>query len=229
MKVKTNLPSQDNAQAKNLGVFAHWEQAKEYLSDKDPVLARLFALDPQPPQKLYGVFDAIIRAIVSQQISNKAAHRIWSKVEALVSSNRSLLSVLADSGISALSDVGLSRTKLATIEAVIQKYQSGEWSDASLCALSDAALVKTLTAVKGIGPWSANSVLIFGLGRPDVCPLDDFGIKTALKKHYLSLQMTDFGTRTELNKTVKLIVGNWAPYRTVATLVLWHSLGNAPQ
>ena len=229
MKVKTNLPFQDNAQATNLGVFAHWEQAKEYLSDKDPVLARLFALDPQPPQKLYGVFDAIIRAIVSQQISNKAAHRIWSKVEALVPSNRSLLLVLVDSGISALSDVGLSRTKLATIEAVIQKYQSGEWSDASLCALSDAALVKTLTAVKGIGPWSANSVLIFGLGRPDVCPLDDFGIKTALKKHYHSLQMTDFSTRTELNKTVKLIVGNWAPYRTVATLVLWHSLGNAPQ
>ena len=229
MKVKTNLPFQDNAQATNLGVFAHWEQAKEYLSDKDPVLARLFALDPQPPKKLYGVFDAIIRAIVSQQISNKAAHRIWSKVEALVSSNRTLLSVLVDSGISALSDVGLSRTKLATIEAVIEKYRSGEWSDVSLCALSDAVLVKTLTAVKGIGPWSANSVLIFGLGRPDVCPLDDFGIKTALKKHYLSLQMTDFGTRTELNKTVKLIVGNWAPYRTVATLVLWHSLGNAPQ
>ena len=229
MKVKTNLPFQDNAQATNLGVFAHWEQAKEYLSDKDPVLARLFALDPQPPQKLYGVFDAIILAIVSQQISNKAAHRIWSKVEALVPSNRSLLLVLVDSGISALSDVGLSRTKLATIEAVIQKYQSGEWSDASLCALSDAALVKTLTAVKGIGPWSANSVLIFGLGRPDVCPIEDFGIKTALKKHYLSLQMTEFGTRTELNKTVKLIVGNWAPYRTVATLVLWHSLGNAPQ
>lgn len=171
MKVKTNLPSQDNAQAKNLGVFAYWEQAKEYLSDKDPVLARLFELGPKPPQRLYGVFDAIIRAIVSQQISNKAAHRIWSKVEALVSSNRSLLSVLVDSGISALSDVGLSRTKLATIEAVIQKYQSGEWSDASLCALSDAALVKTLTAVKGIGPWSANSVLIFGLGRPDVCQI----------------------------------------------------------
>ena len=176
MKVKTNLPSQDNAQAKNLGVFAHWEQAKVYLSDKDPVLARLFALDPQPPQKLYGVFDAIIRAIVSQQISNKAAHRIWSKVEALVSSNRTLLSVLVDSGISTLSDVGLSRTKLATIEAVIEKYRSGEWSDASLCALSDAALIKTLTAVKGIGPWSANSVLIFGLGRPDVCPIDDFGL-----------------------------------------------------
>ena len=229
MKVKTNLPSQDNAQAKNLGVFAHWEQAKEYLSDKDPVLARLFALDPQPPQKLYGVFDAIIRAIVSQQISNKAAHRIWCKLEALVPSNRSLLSVLVDSGISALSDVGLSRTKLATIDAVIEKYRIGEWSDASLCSLSDEALVKTLTSVKGIGPWSANSVLIFGLGRPDVCPIDDFGIKTALKKQYLSLQMTEFGTRTELDKTVKLIVGNWAPYRTVATLVLWHSLGNAPQ
>ena len=229
MKVKTNLPSQDNAQAKNLGVFAHWEQAKAYLADKDPVLARLFELDPQPPQKLYGVFDAIIRAIVSQQISNKAAHRIWCKLEALVPSNRSLLSVLVDSGISALSDVGLSRTKLATIDAVIEKYRIGEWSDASLCSLSDEALVKTLTSVKGIGPWSANSVLIFGLGRPDVCPIDDFGIKTALKKQYLSLQMTEFGTRTELDKTVKLIVGNWAPYRTVATLVLWHSLGNAPQ
>ena len=144
-------------------------------------------------------------------------------------SNRSLLSVLVDSGISALSDVGLSRTKLATIDAVIEKYRIGEWSDASLCSLSDEALVKTLTSVKGIGPWSANSVLIFGLGRPDVCPIDDFGIKTALKKQYLSLQMTEFGTRTELDKTVKLIVGNWAPYRTVATLVLWHSLGNAPQ
>ena len=229
MKVKTKLLSQEDAQAKNLGVFAHWEKAKAYLCEKDAVMVRLFRLEPEPPRKLYGVFDSIIRAIVSQQISNKAAHRIWSKVEGLAGCDQSLQALLLDRGVSVMSDVGLSRTKLSTIETVIQRYRSGEWSDISLSSLSDEALIKALTSVKGLGPWSANAVLIFGLGRPDVCPIDDFGIKTALKKHYLSLQMADFATRTELNKTVKLIVGNWAPYRTVATLVLWHSLGNAPQ
>ena len=229
MKVKTKTVPNENAQVKRLGVFAHWDEAKAYLSAKDVVLARLFDLDPKPPEKLYGVFEAIVRAIVSQQISNKAAHRIWTQITERGQGDRTLKEWLLDSSVDRLSGVGLSRTKLATIEAVLEKYRSGEWSDEKLGEMSDEELIKTLTSVKGLGPWSANSVLIFGLGRPDVCPLDDFGVKTALQKHYVSLQKADFAVRTERQKAVKLIVGNWAPYRTVATLVLWHSLGNAPQ
>ena len=228
MKAKTNTFDCENAQG-NLGVFSQWATAKAYLCEQDAVLARLFELNPQPPQRLLGVFEGLLHAIVSQQISNKAAYRLWQKVENLRAEGESLLEAFQKEGFGGLDGIGLSRTKLATIESVVSKFEKGEWTEESLTQMSDEALLKTLTNVKGIGPWSAHSVLIFGLGRPDVCPLDDLGIRTALEKHYVSLQNAVFSTRTERNKAVKLIVGNWAPYRTVATLVLWHSLDNAPQ
>ena len=64
----------------NLGVFSQWATAKAYLCERDAVLSRLFDLEPQPPQQLLGVFEGLLRAIVSQQISNKAAHRLWEKL-----------------------------------------------------------------------------------------------------------------------------------------------------
>lgn len=228
MKAKTNSFVCKDAQG-NLGVFSQWATAKAYLCERDAVLSRLFDLEPQPPQQLLGVFEGLLRAIVSQQISNKAAHRLWEKLRSHQIEGQTLLQSLRNVGVGALDGIGLSRGKLATIECVLGKFVSGEWTEEGLSCLSNDELLETLTSVKGIGPWSAHSVLIFGLGRPDVCPLDDLGIRTALEKHYVSLQNAVFSTRTERNKAVKLIVGNWAPYRTVATLVLWHSLGNAPQ
>lgn len=229
MTVKTNPHSLQAPKLENLGVFAKWDDAREYLTDADPVLARLFSFEPQPPKRLFGVFEGLIRVIIAQQISNKVAFALWQKVWALTQNHLSLFTALSRSSLEDLRAIGLSQTKAETIVRVVERFESGQWSEEKLAAMDDAALVSELTSMKGIGPWTATSVLIFGLGRPDVCPLDDFGIKTALCRHYFSLQTPQNVMRKPHNKAVKLTVGKWAPYRTVATVVLWHSLGNAPQ
>ena len=94
--------------------------------------------------------------------------------------------------------------------------------------MSDEEAITEIVSVKGLGPWSAMSVLIFALQRPDVFPETDFGIRVALIKNYLPHENIKTIIRSEAQSRVKLIADVWAPYRTVATWFLWRSLENTP-
>lgn len=119
---------------------------------------------------------------------------------------------LAGSSVDALRDLGLSQTKAGALVAIAQKYVEGSFTAPALEALDDTAVRSRLTAVKGVGPWTADMVLIFGLNRPDVWAQTDFGLRKAL-------EMTGLGAKDPLT---------WAPWRTAATWLLWQRLTSTP-
>jgi DNA-3-methyladenine glycosylase II len=94
--------------------------------------------------------------------------------------------------------------------------------------LTDAEVLAEISSVKGLGPWSAQNFLIFGLVRPDVLPMGDLGVRLALLRGYFPMNNRDFMASKAFDSRVKLLADRWAPYRTVATWFLWRSLENTP-
>ncbi|NJL81986.1 MAG: DNA-3-methyladenine glycosylase 2 family protein [Chloroflexaceae bacterium] len=116
-----------------------------------------------------------------------------------------------------LRSLGISRTKALYLRDLAEKVVQEFPTLGELAALEDEAIIKQLTQIKGVGCWTAQILLIFRLGRPDVLPVEDLGIRKALQKHY---QLTDLPDR----QTVARIGAAWQPYRSLACLYLWQSL-----
>lgn len=196
--------------------------AVEHLCSADRKLARLigrvgeFTMRPQPT---VSPFDMLLRAIASQQLSTKAANTIYGRVAALLpkAAGRRPASLLALSD-EALRACGLSRAKVAGAKDLAAKTIEGVVpSLARLRKLPDEAVIERLTAVRGIGTWSVEMLLIFRLGRPDVLPLGDLGVR----KGY----MLTFGRPAMPTPQALLDHGErWRPYRSVASWYLWRAL-----
>jgi DNA-3-methyladenine glycosylase II len=115
-----------------------------------------------------------------------------------------------------LAKVGVSPQKIRYLKDLSSRVVSGEVDPDSLGHLPDDRIVDELDRVKGIGPWTAHMLLIFTLGRPDVLPVDDFGIRTAIKQLY-SLR------KLPKPKKVEALAKNWHPFCSIASLYLWRS------
>ena len=208
------------------------------LFDLPAALAHLRAADPKlagvidrarpcdiAPQRLRSLFDVLLRAIVAQQLNGKAAAAILARVEALFPKNRPephALLALADEPLRA---AGLSRNKLASIRDLAAKTADGTVpTPAAARKLSDAALLERLTAVRGIGPWTVHMLLMFNLGRPDILPTGDFGVRTGFQKLHRKRRQP---TPAELERYAE----RWRPYRSVASWYLWrvHELAPPPR
>jgi DNA-3-methyladenine glycosylase II len=197
-------------------------RARRTLMRRDPVLA--------PIIKKYGacglktregdIFCGLVEAIVSQQLSTRAAATIYGRVRALLPNGGTPtpdgLMALPDN---ALRGAGLSRQKLAYMRDLSQKMLDGSINTRSLPDWSDDEIVAELTKIKGIGRWTVEMLLIFRLTRPDVFPVGDLGIVKAMQKAY-NLR----GTPNV--KRLHAIADRWRPYRTVASWYLWASLEN---
>ena len=189
-----------------------------HLCAADPTLAR--AIDAVGPVRLTlegDYFFALVDAIVSQQISIKAAASILARVRALCAPDPALtpehLVALPDEALRA---AGCSRAKAIYLKDLSARIVDGSLDLGRLPALPDEEIVKALVAVKGIGRWTAEMFLIFSLGRPDVWPVDDLGIVIAAQGLY---GLPARPTRREL-----LALGEpWRPYRTLASWYLWQS------
>jgi DNA-3-methyladenine glycosylase II len=201
--------------------------ADKQLIGADPVLAALIEaggpLDPEErrrgrPEDAYG---ALLRSIVGQQLSTKAARTIYTRVCALfddcVPSPAQLLAADPD----ALRGAGLSRAKVAYLRDLAEHVEDGRLELDRLDELEDEEIVAELTAVKGLGRWTAEMFLMFHLGRPDVLPVGDLGIRRAVERAYGLAQLP---AAPELER----IAEPWRPQRTLACLYLWRSLDNAP-
>ena len=116
---------------------------------------------------------------------------------------------------------GLSRAKVAFLRSLAEHILSGELELDRLGELSDEEIVAELTAVKGVGVWTAHMFMIFELGRRDVLAVGDLGIRRAAERAY---GLPDLPSADELTELAK----PWAPHRSAACLLLWHSLQNAP-
>ncbi|MDW7684989.1 MAG: DNA-3-methyladenine glycosylase [Bacillota bacterium] len=158
---------------------------------------------------------AIIRAIIGQQLSVKAARTIWHRLEQLCGgvTPDAILSVSEEE----LRQAGLSKAKACYAKDFSMKVQSGEINFESLCGLEDEMVISTLTQVRGIGKWTAEMFLIFSLGRPDILPVDDLGLQRSIMWLY---GLPDTPKRSELFELGQL----WKPFRSVATLYLWDAV-----
>ena len=203
------------------------EKGTRHLRRKDPVMRelikRLGKLDMEArrrgrPADAYG---ALLRSIVGQQLSTKAARSIYERVTALFGGKTPSPEELLAYDPEELRGAGLSRAKVAYMRSLAEHVIDGSLELDRLHELSDEEITAELTAVKGLGVWTAHMFLIFHLQRPDVLPVGDLGVRNAARQLY---------DLEELPKPAELeALGEpWRPYRSLASLYLWRSLDNVP-
>lgn len=198
------------------------------LADSDRVMAGLIArIGPisvekrrrgRPKGDAYG---ALLRAVVGQQLSVKAAATIFGRVLAIFGGRVPTASELLGAGELELRAAGLSGRKVEYLKDLASHVESGELRVDDFEELADEEIVKELTAVRGLGVWTAHMFLMFHLERPDVLPVGDLGIRNAVKAQY---GLAELPSAAELEG----IAAPWRPHRTLACLYLWESLDNAP-
>jgi len=200
-----------------------YTKARRHLARRDPVLRDLMRLHGPCglAARLHAnPFKALVRAIVGQQLSAKAAATIFSRFEALYDSFPVPSQVLATPD-ERLRAVGLSSQKLGYLRDLCTRIEEGQLPLDTLDRMDDEAVIQALTQVKGVGRWTAEMFLIFRLQRPDVLPVGDLGIVNAVKRVY-KLRKTPSPDR------LRRIGEAWRPYRSVACWYLWASLNNEP-
>jgi DNA-3-methyladenine glycosylase II len=191
---------------------------------KDPILTGIVGRGkPFPSSRSEDVYFDLISAIVSQQLSTKAAATIFSRFNALYSDGYPHPHSVLETSDETLRGAGLSFQKIGYIRNVAAFAQDGELEHAVIDAMEDEALIQHLTQIKGVGRWTVEMLLMFALERPDVMPVDDLGIQNAMKRHY-GLEESGKALKTKM----LAIAENWRPYRTIACKYLWQSLSNTP-
>jgi DNA-3-methyladenine glycosylase II len=197
------------------------------LADADPVMAGLIArIGPMSIEKrrrgrpgdAYGV---LLRAIVGQQLSAKAAATIFGRLLELFDGKVPTPGALLAADEDSLRGVGLSGRKVEYVKDLAQHVASGELETGRLGDLTDEKVIEEITAVRGLGVWTAHMFLIFHLEREDVLPVGDLGIRNAIKAEY---GLDELPNPAEMEQMAE----PWRPHRTLACLYLWESLGNAP-
>ncbi|MBC6612839.1 DNA-3-methyladenine glycosylase 2 family protein [Hymenobacter sp. BT507] len=198
-----------------------YAEARAYLSAADPVLARIIArVPPVQPSAHEDIYLALLRAIVSQQISTKAAAAIWRKVEGLfLPDGYPEPSVLWGMSDEELRAAGLSYQKASYLRAIAEFALRDQLDHAHLSQLSEEDFTQHLTQIKGVGRWTAQMIQMFALDQPDVFSEGDLGIQNAMRQHY-GLEETG---RPLLRRMTEL-AETWRPYRSVACKYLWRSL-----
>jgi len=203
---------------------ADYARARRLLMRRDPVLAALIkrhgACGLAAAQRADHL-TALVRAITFQQLSTKAASTIYSRLAALMPDGHPDPRVLASLTDDQYRAVGMSRQKIAYLRDLAEHVQNRTLDLDALDRLSDDEVAAALTKVKGIGRWSADMFLMFRLHRPDVLPVGDLGIVTAIRKSY---KLRKAPTPDRMRK----IAEAWRPYRSVACWYLWRSLDNEP-
>jgi DNA-3-methyladenine glycosylase II len=193
---------------------------------RDPVLAAIIRRHgpcglADAPQH-FDHFAMLVRAITFQQLSTKAASTIHGRLVALLPGEQPEAAALALLTDEQLRTAGISRQKAGYLRDLAQKVAAGAVPLDALDAMSDDDVVVALTQVKGIGRWTAEMFLIFRLLRPDVFPVDDLGIVTAIQRAY------GLRKRPKADRLTK-IAEAWRPYRSIAAWYLWRSLDNEPR
>jgi DNA-3-methyladenine glycosylase II len=203
------------------------DEALAHLTKADDVMAGLIEehgpldLEARRRGRPADAYGALLRSIVGQQLSVKAARTIYERLLDLFDGETPSPEQLLAADPDALRAAGLSRPKVSYIRSLAQHVVDGELHLDSLDEMSDSDVIAELTAVKGLGEWTAHMFLMFHLRRPDVLPVGDQGIRRAVERLYGLETIPDAETLERLGE-------RWAPYRTLASLYLWHSLDNAP-
>jgi len=203
------------------GKPVYWDEAVAQLMKRDRILRKLIPQHPEVHLLTRGEpFVTLARAIVGQQISVKAADAVWERCLGACGRRVSPAAV-AKAGIDGLRAAGLSQRKAEYLLDLAAHFQQRLVHPAKWAGMEDEAVIAELTAIRGIGRWTAEMFLIFNLRRPDVLPLDDIGLLRAISLHYFSGEPV---SRFEAREVAQA----WQPWCTVATWYLWRSLDPIP-
>jgi DNA-3-methyladenine glycosylase II len=202
--------------------------ALDHLRAADPVIGGLIdrygEIDLVPGHRR-GLDDytALVRSIAGQQLSVRAAQTIYDRLLEFFGGHPPSPREIVDADPDAMrAAAGLSRAKTVFLRSLAEHVLDGSLRLESLHEASDEEVLRELTAVKGIGEWSAHMFLIFQLGRPDVLASGDLGIRRAVERAYA---LPGLPAASELSELAE----PWRPYRTVACRYLWESLDNTPK
>ena len=204
------------------------DEALEHLRAKDAKLGALIdragaftlKLDPSPSP-----FASLLESILYQQLNGKAAATIHARVREFYGGNPTP-QLLLDTPDEVLRAAGVSGNKSRALKDLAARTLDGTVpAHAAICKMSDAEIVERLTAVRGIGPWTVEMLLIFRLGRPDVFPVSDYGVRKGFALTFLRLPKTRPIAADELPKPEVLLKRgkHWAPFRSVASWYLWRA------
>lgn len=195
---------------------SYWEEACQALAQVDARWGNLVKAYPDRALRTRGdPYETLARSLVGQQISVKAAQAVWDRLMALLGhlSPDHLLGFTDD----ALRGVGLSGQKVKYLRALSEFKLSNELELEYLESLDDQQTLEHLCQIKGIGPWTAQMFLIFGLLRPDVWPVDDLGVRKGISLQFRDGAPVDRSEAIQFGETIR-------PWRTVASWYLWRSL-----
>lgn len=196
--------------------------AVEYLRGADPVLAELIdrvGACSLKPRMRRSPFESLVHAVAHQQLNGTAAGMILKRVRGLFPHRRfPTPEDLASAAEEHLRGAGLSRAKVAAVKDIAAHTLAGVIPTArAIKKLEDSEIMTRLTVVRGVGPWTVEMLLIFTLGRPDVLPVTDYGVRKGFARTY---------RRRELPTPKELLAfgERWRPHRSTAAWYLWRSL-----
>ena len=193
-----------------------------HLRQADPRLAAVIerigacALRPRAP-----IYQSLFRSVLYQQLAGNAAAAIERRVKALFGGVTPPAAAFLGASAEALRSAGVSRQKQAYLRDLAAHFADGRLEARRLARLPDDDLIGAVTTEHGIGEWTAHMLLIFSLGRPDVLPVGDYGVRKGMQRLY---------RLRELPKPQKMerIAAAWRPYRSIASWYLWRSIDVPP-
>lgn len=195
-------------------------KAINHLKKADPVMAAIIAkAGPYRVGYTDPVFQTLVRSIVYQQLNGKAALTIFNRLAEAVKVRPMTPEAVLKLRPQKMRAVGLSKQKTLYIRELARLTRDGDIQFERLPEMEDAAVIETLTRVKGVGVWTVQMFLMFALQRPNVLPVGDLGVRAAMKKAY---GLAELPKPQEMER----IAAAWHPYRSIASWYLWRSLEN---
>jgi DNA-3-methyladenine glycosylase II len=196
-----------------------FKKARGHLARNCPVMDRVIGVvGPCTMASTRGdPFTLLVQCVISQQISTKAARSIFDKLKTTVGSDSIPIAELAKFTEDKYNACGISGPKQRTLRAVIEHIQANPNLLPEIDQYDNDTIREQLTQIKGIGPWTADMFLMFGIFRPDVFPALDYGVKVALKTLFKLRKLPDPARAHKL-------AAPWTPYRSVASWYLWRTL-----
>jgi len=200
---------------KSIGDRKTFRDAVGHLKRNDPVLAKLIEkhgiIEFSPEGEM---FQSLVESILTQQLAWSAASAIITRVKALYPKGIIQPATLYATPVRKLRKAGVSPQKIRYLKDLSKRVSKGKLDLEALREKEDLVMLEALDEVLGIGPWTIHMLMIFTLGRPDVLPVDDLGIRKAIQVAY---SLTEIPEREEIEELAK----NWHPYCSVASLYLW--------
>ena len=201
------------------------DKALVHLKKHDPILARLIRDAPLPDFEAHtNYYQALVNSIIGQQLSVKAAHAIKQRFADLFDGTFPSPEQIIEKDIESLRTAGLSRQKATYIQDLARHILDGKVDFSTFDNLTNEEIIKELVAVKGIGVWTVHMFLMFCMGREDILPVGDLGVRMGIQKLY---NFDHLPLPAEIEQIAAK--NNWHPYESIASWYIWRSLENTPE